>query len=156
MANDRLSGQFHQAFARRGMPEKYAAGETTPVAEQGDKISQVKAGYKPAFGAARCENCTHFREASHACELVAGKIEPFDVCDLFMPERPDLTAMATERYAKENAADLERYAQSGEQPSDKISPEKAKEMLADDTAHGHPLTEAQKGMLGAAVGRGER
>ena len=153
MADNLLSGQFHQAFARRGMPEKYAAGGTTPVADDGGKIQQVKAGYKPAFGAARCENCAHFRASSHACEIVAGRIEPFDVCDLFMPERPDLTAAATERYAKEHADDLARYA--GEQPSDEINPDKAREMLANGTAHGHPLTDAQKRMLGAAVGRGE-
>lgn len=148
MANDLLSGQLHQAFGRRGMPEKYAVGETTPVAERGGKLPQVKAGYKPAFGAARCENCSHFREASHACELVAGKIEPFDVCDLFMPERPDLTQQISEGYAKQ----VEKYGQ----PSDEISPEKAREMLADGTAHGRPLTEAQKGMLGTAAGRDEK
>jgi hypothetical protein len=39
------------------------------------------------------------------------------------------------------------------QPSDKISSAKAKEMLRDGTAHGHPLTKKQKGMLGTAAGR---
>jgi hypothetical protein len=44
---------------------------------------------------------------------------------------------------------------SYEMPSENISPEKAKQMLKDGTAHGHPLTDKQKKMLGAAVGRGE-
>jgi hypothetical protein len=39
------------------------------------------------------------------------------------------------------------------QPSDKISSDKAKEMLRDGEAHGHALSDAQKGMLGAAAGR---
>ena len=146
LASD-LSAQFQAGFARRGEVEKYALGDTRAVSEGEGKIQQVKANYKPAFGAARCENCAHFRAASHACELVAGRIEPYDVCDLFMPERPDLTRQASERYAKE--------AEKFSQPSDEISPQKAREMLADGTAHGHPLTDAQKRMLGAAVGRGE-
>lgn len=33
-----------------------------------------------------------------------------------------------------------------------ISKEKAKKMLKDGTAHGKPLTEKQKGMLGAIIG----
>ena len=45
-----------------------------------------------------------------------------------------------------------KYA-SGQQPSDRISPAKAREMLHDGTAHGHPLTPKQKRMLGAAVGK---
>lgn len=42
------------------------------------------------------------------------------------------------------------------EPIPKIKPAKAKEMLRDGTAHGKPLTKAQKGMLGAAAGRGKR
>lgn len=39
------------------------------------------------------------------------------------------------------------------QPSDRISSEKAKQILKDDSAKGHPLTEKQKGLFGAAAGR---
>lgn len=42
------------------------------------------------------------------------------------------------------------------QPSDDISPEKARQMLKDGTAHGHKLTEKQRGMLGAAAGRDKK
>ena len=38
-------------------------------------------------------------------------------------------------------------------PSDDISPEKAKEVLKDGEVHGHPLTEKQRGMFGAAAGK---
>lgn len=42
-----------------------------------------------------------------------------------------------------------------EQPSADISPEKARRILKDGTVHGKPLTEAQRGMFGAAAGRGK-
>ncbi len=42
------------------------------------------------------------------------------------------------------------------QPSDRINPAKAKEILRDGTAHGHPLSPKQKGMLGAAAGRSNK
>lgn len=146
--DNELVGQFQAGFARRGFAEKYAASQGVV---EGGKIPKVKAGYKPAFGAARCANCDHFKQGGR-CTIVEGQVEAADVCDYFEPTRRNLTGEATERYAREHAADLAKYA---EQPSDKLSPEKAKEMLADGTAHGHPLTAAQKGMLGAAVGRGE-
>lgn len=40
-------------------------------------------------------------------------------------------------------------------PSEKadISPAKAKQMLKENSAHGKPLTEKQKGMLGAIAGK---
>lgn len=40
-----------------------------------------------------------------------------------------------------------------EQPSADIDPEKAKQILRDGEVRGHPLTEAQRGMFGAAAGR---
>ena len=40
-----------------------------------------------------------------------------------------------------------------QQPSSNISSEKAKQMLKEGEAHGKPLTEKQKGMLGAAAER---
>jgi hypothetical protein len=39
------------------------------------------------------------------------------------------------------------------QPSSGISSTKAREILHDGTVHGHPLTDAQRGMFGAAAGR---
>lgn len=39
------------------------------------------------------------------------------------------------------------------QPSDDISPEKARQILKDGEVNGHPLTEAQRGMFGAAASR---
>ena len=39
------------------------------------------------------------------------------------------------------------------QPSSNVSPEKAREILKDGSVHGHPLTEKQRGMFGAAAGR---
>ena len=39
------------------------------------------------------------------------------------------------------------------QPSDKIDPEKAKQILEDGTVHGKPLTEDQRKMFGAAASR---
>lgn len=39
-----------------------------------------------------------------------------------------------------------------QQPSEKIPPLKAREILVEGTAHGKPLTKAQKGMFGAAYG----
>lgn len=46
---------------------------------------------------------------------------------------------------------------SNEQPSDKIdmSSEKAKKILSDNSANGHPLTKKQKGLFGAIAGRGD-
>ncbi len=41
------------------------------------------------------------------------------------------------------------------QPSSEISKEKAKKMLKEGEANGKPLSKKQKGMLGAAAGRGE-
>ena len=41
----------------------------------------------------------------------------------------------------------------GAEPSSGINPAKAKQILRDDSAQGHPLTEKQKGMFGAAAGR---
>lgn len=38
-------------------------------------------------------------------------------------------------------------------PSRKFSPQKARKMLREGTAHGRPLTRKQRGMLGAAAGR---
>ncbi|MBC7238550.1 MAG: hypothetical protein H5T71_00405, partial [Chloroflexi bacterium] len=40
-----------------------------------------------------------------------------------------------------------------DQPSDKIDPEKAKQILEDGTVHGKPLTEDQRKMFGAAASR---
>lgn len=45
-----------------------------------------------------------------------------------------------------------RYA-AGDQPSDDISPAKARKILDDGEVHGKPLTEAQRGMFGAAAGK---
>lgn len=45
------------------------------------------------------------------------------------------------------------------QPSERKgapSPAKAREMLRDGTAHGKPLTTAQKGMLGAIAGKSKK
>lgn len=39
------------------------------------------------------------------------------------------------------------------QPSDDITPEKARQILKDGEVHGHPLTEKQRGMFGAAAGK---
>jgi hypothetical protein len=44
-----------------------------------------------------------------------------------------------------------RYGKA--QPSDKISPRKAERILHDNSAQGHPLTEKQRHMFGAAAGR---
>lgn len=41
-------------------------------------------------------------------------------------------------------------------PSENISPEKAKKILKDKEVKGHPLTEKQKGMFGAAAGRAKK
>lgn len=42
------------------------------------------------------------------------------------------------------------------QPSDNISPEKARQILHDGTVQGHKLTPKQRRMFGAAAGRGEK
>jgi hypothetical protein len=42
------------------------------------------------------------------------------------------------------------------QPSDDITPEKARQMLRDGTAQGHPLTDKQRRMLGAAAGKDKK
>lgn len=42
------------------------------------------------------------------------------------------------------------------QPSDDISPEKAKEVLKDESVHGHPLTEKQRDLFGAAAGKDKK
>ncbi len=42
------------------------------------------------------------------------------------------------------------------EPSDKISPEKARQILKDNSAQGHPLTAKQRGMFGAAAGRDQK
>ena len=42
------------------------------------------------------------------------------------------------------------------QPSDRISPEKARKILKDGTVRGHKLTKRQRGMFGAAVGRAKQ
>lgn len=143
-SGDALHGQLKDAFERRGYRAKYAA-DTMPVSER-RKIPKAEANYRPGFAAARCETCDHRR--GQQCELVEGEIELADVCDLYAPERPDLTAAITEQYGKM----AEQYAQ----PSDAVSPEKAKEILRDGEVHGHPLTKAQEGMFGAAAGREEK
>lgn len=48
-----------------------------------------------------------------------------------------------------------KKAIKGKYPSEDISPEKARQILKDKTAHGHKLTPAQEGMFGAAAGRGK-
>ena len=45
----------------------------------------------------------------------------------------------------------ERFDKEGGQPSDKVPADKAKQILKDGEVHGQPLTDAQKGMLGAAA-----
>jgi hypothetical protein len=47
----------------------------------------------------------------------------------------------------------ERFQKEGGQPSDKVPADKAKQILKDGEVHGQPLTDAQKGMLGAAAGK---
>lgn len=47
-------------------------------------------------------------------------------------------------------------ADKGGQPSSDIDPGKARQILADGTIHGKPLTDAQRGMFGAAAGRGKK
>lgn len=42
------------------------------------------------------------------------------------------------------------------QPSRKISPGKAKKILKEGKARGKPLTKKQKGLFGAAAGRGKK
>lgn len=62
-----------------------------------------------------------------------------------------------------DAADhLGEYLEKGESkkalPSEeaKVSPEKARQILRDGEVHGHPLTEAQRGMFGAIAGKGAK
>ena len=47
------------------------------------------------------------------------------------------------------------YPAEYDQPSSRVNPAKAKEILRDGTVHGHPLTDAQRGMFGAAAGRSD-
>jgi len=42
------------------------------------------------------------------------------------------------------------------QPSDKVSPKKAEQILKEGEANGKPLTDKQRGMFGAAAGKGKR
>lgn len=61
---------------------------------------------------------------------------------------------------KSGGPSIKKLAEAGrlceDQPSDNFTPKKAKQMLKDDSAHGKPLTPAQKGMLGAAAGRDKK
>jgi hypothetical protein len=74
-------------------------------------------------------------------------------------DKPDLAS------AHDQAAALHRRAASvhasgvanaAAAPSDSIDPDKACTMLKDGTANGKPLTEAQRGMLGAACGKAKK
>jgi hypothetical protein len=51
----------------------------------------------------------------------------------------------------ESYAKLFGHAVHHEQPSEHINPEKAEQILKDKEVHGHPLSEAQRGMFGAAA-----
>ncbi len=48
-----------------------------------DKVSKASVNYRAGEGKRRCANCTHFRPP-HACEGVAGVINPGDLCDRFV------------------------------------------------------------------------
>lgn len=52
--------------------------------------------------------------------------------------------------ASDNGKPSQQYE---DRPSDKIDPEKAKQILEDGTVHGEPLTEDQRKMFGPAAGR---
>lgn len=54
---------------------------------------------------------------------------------------------------KKKVAIKQQKSKESGQPSAKISPQKAKKMLKEGMAHGKPLTQKQKGMLGAAAGK---
>jgi hypothetical protein len=49
-------------------------------------------------------------------------------------------------------------ASGGHKPSSKIkmSPEKAKKILKDNSVHGHPLTKKQKGLFGSIAGKSKK
>jgi hypothetical protein len=54
------------------------------------KVSKASVGYRraPLFGLfRRCGNCSMFRDPGR-CTLVAGHIDPGDVCDEWEPRRP--------------------------------------------------------------------
>ncbi|MGQ9663456.1 MAG: hypothetical protein ACUVWX_14140 [Kiritimatiellia bacterium] len=75
------------------------------------------------------------------------------------PEQAAEEAVQTEaREEKEGGQDEEKEGEKEspvqfQQPSANISPEKARQILRDGEVKGHPLSEAQRGMFGAAAGR---
>lgn len=80
---------------------------------------------------------------------------------------PDTKMKYAERYEKDvKEGEADKYGKPTDserpdidktilyaKPSDDISPDKAKQILEDGEAHGKPLTDAQKGMFGAAAGK---
>ena len=86
-----MSRMFQEAQILR-----YQKGVTMPVQET-NKVTQVNAGLKSAFSAARCSACSHF--SSSSCSWVEGDIRPDDVCDLFEPKRGEnLTGKLNREY----------------------------------------------------------
>lgn len=95
----------------------------------------------------------HWEEAKHfpfrSAEYWPSREEITGVALLLRDPELDLGMVASGRENYERVAGPIYYSM----PSDDISPEKAKKILKDDSAQGHPLTEKQKGMFGAAAGK---
>jgi DNA primase catalytic subunit len=79
--------------------------------------------------------------------------EPLDLDDEEREELEDYASGIDKSNAPSRRAGKKEYAA---QPSAGISAAKAKKVLKDGEVRGHPLTEKQRGMFGAAAGKGEK
>lgn len=67
------------------------------------------------------------------------------------PSKPDFSETGTGDHVKADEPESKNSL-----PSDYVAPSKAKKILEDGTAQGHPLTDKQKRMFGAAAGKSKK
>jgi hypothetical protein len=79
MALDEFAHSSPDALQRAARPEEAVTADT--------KYGKAEVNYRAAGSSnTRCERCAHFRWASRGtgtCRIVAGRIDPMDVCDKY-------------------------------------------------------------------------
>lgn len=159
---DRMeSYHYHKSLEPMGSVEGY---ETKALEAGVGRFRKNIGNASSFFKMLSCEKAygdPHREEAKvHATTLKNGLGELYERAeDQEEEETPD--EKEREMIEEEDEEEGDVVAMPGEmgeknQPSDNVSPSKARKILHDGEVNGHPITQKQRGMFGAAAGRGEK
>lgn len=159
---DRMeSYHYHKSLEPMGSVEGY---ETKALEAGVGRFRKNIGNASSFFKMLSCEKAygdPHREEAKvHATTLKNGLGELYEKAeDQEEEETPD--DKEREMIEEEDEEEGDVVAMPGEmgeknQPSDNVSPSKTRKILHDGEVNGHPITQKQRGMFGAAAGRGEK